>query len=303
LKKLNISAADSIGANALQGKVQRLISDKYKNQKSSKASDNVSYSPSPWVVELYPFDSYFVFSYDGDNYRQSYTLNKNTQEPVLDGEAVRVVTEYVPAVSATSLADSLYGDTFLEKTMNQEMTLDKVNYSSPALGALAYQSPIVPDGTYYPAGSELARPELRTMLNVREALSIFLTLLKDGMKGPMQNSFSPVVIPTDRFLMNACSEAEIAIKESRRKVNTLDFVNWQHNTLSQIKTQTKYGMLASAYGYVGDPTDISTWHLLANSEKTIRHSLKHVMCCDGVPDKKKVAIREKLKVMLKKCAA
>src|SRR6185312_13978840 len=223
LKKLRISAEDAIGANALQNKLQRLITDKYRNQKSSKAADNVSYSPSPWIRELYPFDNYFVFDYDGDTYRQTFILNKETQEPELTGEPVEAIVQYIPAVTAASLADSLYGDTFIEKTMSQEMTLDKINVSSPALGSMAYTPQVVPDGTYYPSGSELARPELRTMLNVKEALAIFLNLLKDGMKGPMQNSFAPIGVPTDKFLMNACREAEIAAKESRKRIDTMAF--------------------------------------------------------------------------------
>jgi hypothetical protein len=285
----------------LQSKLQRCISDKYKNQKSSKATNGESsYSPSPWIEEVYPFDKYFVFRYDGETYKQVFTLDKKTQEPTMVGEPVKALIKYVAAsINATSLADNLYGDSYFERTMTQELMFDQVNVSSPALGAIAYVPPIVPDGTYYPAGSELARPELRTMLNVREALAIFLSILKNGMKGPLQNMFSPVAIQTDKFLMNACREAEVAAKTMNRVIDVRDFVNWQHTTLSKRETQTKYGLTAGAYAYVGSPGDISTWHLKCNSAEAIKKSLVKVMHCEGIPDSKKTAIRLKLKALQK----
>jgi hypothetical protein len=300
LRRLHISAEDAIGSNVLQTKLQRLISDK--NKKSMKASGG-SYTPSPWVEAIYPSDNYFVYRYDGDTYRQAYNLDKKTGDPTLSGGPVKAIVKNLPQVSAASLADLLYGDTYIDKTMNQELTLDRVNMSGPTLGRVNYPSHMVPcgaDGIYYPAGSELSRPELRTMLNVREALSIFLNVLKDGMKGPLEHSFSPVAIPTDKFLMNACREAEIVAREAHRKIDPVDFVNWQHDTLTKKGTQTKYGITASGYAYVGDPGDISTWHLKALTPDHVKKSLKLVMSCTGIPESKKLAIQAKLKAMLKK---
>jgi hypothetical protein len=149
LKKLRISAEDAIGANEMQTKLQRLISAKYKNMKASKAtSDSASYSPSPWISEVYPFDLNFIFNYDGETYRQNFTLDNKTHEPSLIGEPVEIFVKYAPqAINAGSLADVLYADTYLDRTMSQEMLFDKINNSSPALGAIAYNPPIVPDGT------------------------------------------------------------------------------------------------------------------------------------------------------------
>lgn len=295
LKKLHISAEDCIGSNALQSKLQRCISDKYK-----KAKADGSYSPTPWIEEIFPFDNYFVFRYDGENYRQTFSLDKKTQEPSLVGEPVKAIIKYVPAISAASLADVLYPDTYLDRTTMQELTLDRVNQSGPTLGRINYNPPFVPDGTYYPVGSELSQPELKTMLNVHEALSIFLTVLKDGMKGPLQQMFQPVTIPTDKFLINACREAEIAAKEAHRKINVHDFVNWQHNTLTKKGTPTKYGLAASAYAYIGDRYDISTWHLRADSPEEIKKSIHKVMECSGIPESKRPTIKLKLKAMLKR---
>jgi hypothetical protein len=297
---MHILAEDCIGSNALQTKLNRLIVEKCKNQKNQKSSDNGgNYVSGPWIEEVFPFDNYFAFRYDGETFRQKFAIDEKTQEPSLVGEPTKAIIKYVAQnVSAASLADMLYNDTYYDRTMNQELTLDRVNYSGPTLGRMGYNPPIVPDGTYYPLGSELSRPELKTMLNVHEALAIYLSILKSGMKGPLQQMFQPVVIPTDKFLISASREAEIAAREAHRKININDFINWQHHVLTQTKTQTKYGLAASAYAYIGDRGDISTWHLRADSEESIRKSLLKVMNCSGIPDDKKQAIRLKLKALL-----
>jgi hypothetical protein len=141
------------------------------------------------------------------------------------------------------------------------------------------------------------------MLNVREALAIFLNLLKSGMKGPMTHSWSPVMIATDRFLINACSEAEVAAKMAHKKIDTLAFVRWQHDTLTQKGPPTKYGLYASAYAYVGDSKDISTWFLQSDTKDEVKKSLRLVMQCEGVPDRKKEAIKLKLQAIKKKLSA
>jgi hypothetical protein len=243
-----------------------------------------------------------VFEYDGDVYKQIYALNEKTQEPTLTGEPAMVHVEYVPdAVSAASLADVLYGQTYLDRTMNQETTLDFMNVSSPALGSYASRPQIVPDGTFINPNSELGRPELKTMLNVREALSIFLNMLKSGMDRPQQNSFAPVSgIPSGRMFANASREAEIAAKEAHRKINVSKFIRWQHDELSQEGPHKKYGLVASAYSYVGDPNDISTWFLRADSKEEIKNALRHVIHCEGIPEKRRETIKLKLQAMYKR---
>ena len=99
--KLNLIHADhQFGASELQSKLQEQLREKFKPKDGPIGYNGIG--PTPWIKECYPFENYFVYSYDGDLYKQKYKANQKKRSVVLVGEPEEVVEKYV-GISASGI--------------------------------------------------------------------------------------------------------------------------------------------------------------------------------------------------------
>jgi hypothetical protein len=141
------------------------------------------------------------------------------------------------------------------------------------------------------------------MLNVEEAIDQYLSVLKQGLHKPV--SLAGLIVPPN--YVNAQRETVIALKargEIPANFSMMDFIKWQDKRLRmKAAMQTKLvnnEMLCSAdFAYVGDPTDISTWHLPIASKSFIKSSLELMAACTAIPKFERAEVREKVTALAK----
>lgn len=175
--------------------------------------------------------------------------------------------------------------------------------NGPALGSfnlpttMKNTSPFFPDFVDYgPAGSELNNPQFMSMLNIEEALSMYLSNLKNGIWKPVSSQWA--TIPPS--LVNATKEASIIVKEKKLAASfaPIDFVLWQE---TQLKAPVKHKydgnikLSASKFAFVGDTDDPSTWLFRADSLDAIKASASQLKDCKYLSKQTKMAIIAELK--------
>lgn len=106
LKVLKIHADDQFGAQELNDKLSELLREKYVPKKKSTGE---TLGPYPWMREVYPFELYFVYNYEGKLYKQKFTCDMKKRTCKFDGEPIEVKQEYV----------DLAGQTSMERTYNK----------------------------------------------------------------------------------------------------------------------------------------------------------------------------------------
>jgi hypothetical protein len=99
IKLLKIHADDQFGAQELNSKLSELLREKYVPKKKS----GESIGPYPWIQEVYPFELYFVYSYEGKLYKQKFTTDIKKRSCKLDGDPTEVRQEYVDLTSQSSI--------------------------------------------------------------------------------------------------------------------------------------------------------------------------------------------------------
>lgn len=113
------------------------------------------------------------------------------------------------------------------------------------------------DARHYGAmGSELNNPgRFNSMSNITEALSMYLSDLKNGKWKPVSSQWATVPAK----LVDATNEAGLIAKErGLQAFSPMDFVRWQVHELGA-EVKRKNGLTASKYQEIGDPDDPSTW--------------------------------------------
>ena len=98
-----INADDAIGCQELMTKLNAVLGKKFPSTAS------MSYpGSSVWIVEVYPFENYAIYSQMGKNYRQHYSLDPITRTVALQGTPTEVKTTYVNAsVSGMGLVSQI----------------------------------------------------------------------------------------------------------------------------------------------------------------------------------------------------
>lgn len=172
--------------------------------------------------------------------------------------------------------------------------------NGPALGSFNYPStmrntsPNFPDAVDYgPAGSELNNPQFMSMLNIEEALLMYLGNLKNGIWKPISSQWA--IVPPS--LRNATNEAGLIAKDKKiQAFAPLDFVLWQQE---QLKHKYKYvgteKLTASRFAFVGDVDDQSTWLFRADSMDSIKASAIELKACSYLSKPAKIATIAELK--------
>ena len=191
---MEIHADDAIGANELMEKLRRLLSDKLLGPAQSI---NIMGRETPWIVEVYPFENYFVYSYSGERYRQAYSLDATRREVSLVGNEQKVFEKFVTAGDAKeSMPDS-------ETGARKSYGYTKGNVQSFTTGG---------------RNSELVTSTIRNLSNVQGAVDAYLNYLRaQGKKIPMRPSFAPVALSNEGKILQALTAAGVDI---------LDFLLW-----------------------------------------------------------------------------
>lgn len=146
-------------------------------------------------------------------------------------------------------------------------------------------------------GSELNNPQFMSMLNIEEALDMYLGNLKDGIWKPISSQWT--LVPPS--LIDATNEAGLIAKDRKLAASTfspIDFVYWQQHVLNQsIKHKIVNGskLSASKFAFVGDDEDPSTWLFRADSLPAIRASIDQVKACKYLSKEAKLATLGELK--------
>lgn len=145
-------------------------------------------------------------------------------------------------------------------------------------------------------GSELNNPgQFMSMLNIEEALSMYLDHLKEGLWKPISSQWATV----PPSLRNATNEAGLIAKDKGLAAFApLDFVLWQQKQLeAPIKHKYVKGqkLNASKFAFVGDPEDPSTWLFRADSSPAITASLGELKACRYLSKPAKIATIEELR--------
>jgi hypothetical protein len=101
LKKMGhvIRADHDMGSNELRTKIDELLREKFKK---NDAKSSPCMSSGAWVAEIYPFENYFVYSYEGKTYKQAYTVGEK-RAVSFTSQPVEVVTQFVPIGKATKV--------------------------------------------------------------------------------------------------------------------------------------------------------------------------------------------------------
>lgn len=149
-----------------------------------------------------------------------------------------------------------------------------------------------PDSTQFgPPGSELNNPgQFMSMLNIEEALRMYLHSLKEGIWKPVSSQWATV----PPSLVDATNEAGLIGKEKGLAAGfaPLDFVYWQMKQL-EAPVKHKYAdgqrLSASKFAFVGEPDDPSTWLFRADSPVAIQASIGEIKSCKYLSKAAKVA--------------
>ena len=106
IRILKIYADDQFGTNELQSKLSEALREKY----VPKKKNGESVGPYPWIQEVYPYENYFVYQYEGKLFRQNFTTDLKKRSVKFDGDQTEVRQEYVDLSSQTSIEKAYLGN-------------------------------------------------------------------------------------------------------------------------------------------------------------------------------------------------
>lgn len=96
-KKLDLIHADhEMSAQELNEQLQVLIAKRYPN--GAPTSNHIE--PVPYIVQLYPFELYCIYMYEGKSYRQKFIMAPD-RSVALDGPSIEVINKFVDKTFAS----------------------------------------------------------------------------------------------------------------------------------------------------------------------------------------------------------
>lgn len=108
-RRLRLLYADhQLGANELRQLLESELTGAYPVPAPGVAGER------PWITEVYPLENYFVYAYEGRQYRQHYTIDIDTRSVAFGGEAKEVVQKFIEIQKAEREVSSMK----LEQAMN-----------------------------------------------------------------------------------------------------------------------------------------------------------------------------------------
>lgn len=263
---VEIQADDEIGSSELMQKLENLL-----NVRLYGSNQPITGQPWPYIIEVYPFENYFIYQLKGQKYRQHFTLDPVERKVGLTGGAIAVNEKFVNADCKESMPRSETGARYAYAPM-------RGNTQSFTMGG---------------KNSELVTQIVRNWGNILEAVSMYLNYTRNAgtkLKPQMTPAFRPV---------NLSPEGKILGQLAAQGIDVYDFAKWSA-AIQAAKTKSKDGLPSSAYAYVGDKNDPSTWHLKIHDATHVRNALARINQTQGIPGDKKGAVMSKLRGLAKK---
>lgn len=118
----SLNADHQFGADELRTKLSEILREKY----SPIGTSNNLNGPYAYIREVYPFENYFVYDYDGDSYRQKFKPNLKKRQVTFVDDPVKVVAKYVDVDAVGSGPAGPSGSS---------MSQGDVNNTNPSLNA------------------------------------------------------------------------------------------------------------------------------------------------------------------------
>lgn len=238
---IDIQADDAIGCGDLMSQLQQLLSQKIYGDRGTPMAGQ----PWPNIVEVYPFESYMVYEFAGQKYRQAFVLDAIDRVVKLSGQSVKVDEQWVDA------SDS--GMPKVETGMRQ--TRNPLPLASNQVSSRG--------GVH----SELMTQVIRNFGNVNAAVQALLSAIKNGLYEPMKPSFAPVALTPDHHILAPLAAAGLSTSDFAvwaETVNAREFSDKERKKLAKqsialpdgsfpIKTTGDLGNAVKAFGRAKDP--------------------------------------------------
>ena len=221
----------------------------------------------PYIVEVYPFENYFIYSWNGDRYRQAYILDPVARQLKLMPVSQKVEEKFVNAAV---------------ERMPRVQTGIVYQPQATANNQTSFRGA---------PNSELVTGVIRNWTNVLEAVQMYLSQIRNGQHKP------PVAVPA--FAPVPLVGGKIGKALAAKGIDVYDFARWSAAQQSQ-EPKTKDGLPPSAYAYVGDKDDPSTWHLKVHDAAHVRNALARVNQTMGIPVDHRAGVMTHLMKLAKK---
>jgi hypothetical protein len=249
---LEIQADDAIGCNELCQKLQSAIVKKFYG--SAQPGLNASW---PSIVEVYPFENYFIFAMQGQTYRQPYTLDPVKREMSLSGKPTKVKEMFI--------------DSSVE-VMPRSQTGQQYHYANPHGNNQT--------STMGAPGSELITEVVRDFTNINEAVQMYLNAIKFGLHTPMKPAFCPVQLTPDHKIAHGLQAlgiepvefAQWGITARHKKTKTVGTGQEVHKSGSKPGVLSKIRRAAKHHGIDVSDTPTSGQKKWAKKGQTVTSS-------------------------------
>lgn len=122
---LGLMADHQFGSDELRQKLGELLREKY----VPKKKNGETIGPYPYISEVYPFENYFVYSYDANLYKQAFTCDIKKRQCKFDGDPEQVVQKFVELGKDV---DATKKQTSMEKTLKMAAMPSVAKMATPS---------------------------------------------------------------------------------------------------------------------------------------------------------------------------
>jgi hypothetical protein len=197
----DIHADDQFGCNELMDKLRKLLTARYRPTNAGQLDGY------PYIIEVYPFENYFIYTYKADKFKQLYELDNKNREVSFVGAPKPVVEKFVEATVAQKIQ--------IAAMMTIREPLQRVQ-----TGIRYADAPVRANIWLFTTGgrnSELVTQVFRNMSNIENAVRAYQMYRTAVNKTPMTPAFSPVQLT---------SMGKIAASLAKKGVDPYDFATW-----------------------------------------------------------------------------
>lgn len=199
-KDLSINADDKMSCSELMSMLQELLYEKYRG---NFQNDFSSIQPSPYVVQVYPFENYMVFTLKGISYRQYYVIDPLARKVALAGLPTKVQEMFIDA-AGDSKQYMMRVDTGVRYAVAPPMG----NSQSTTTGA---------------RNSELATCIIRNYNDINARVDQYLAVIKNGAYKSITPNFDPAMLGTNGRVYGV---SNVMASVYKRGVNAFDFARY-----------------------------------------------------------------------------
>lgn len=89
IRLMGLQADSQFGAQELQSKLSELLREKLGPKKNNVAG------PYPYILEVYPFEDYMIYQFEGKMWKQDYKCDDKKRVVTFDGDPAQVTQKYV----------------------------------------------------------------------------------------------------------------------------------------------------------------------------------------------------------------